>query len=84
MSSEETGGGMREEAPRISGALKRGSYVSVEAKVGSDLEGYVCDRDETGLLLDVRDPSGDPASYEFLTWASIDRVTINGGHHSRR
>lgn len=83
MSNEEPGR-IREEAPRISDALNRGVYVSVEAKVGTDLKGYVCDRDETGLLLDVRDPSGDPTSYEFLTWASIDRVTINGGHHSRR
>ena len=64
------------DAPRIPDALVRGSFVSVSARIGNDLEGYVCDRDETGLLLEVRDPSGDPAGYEFLPWHSIERVSI--------
>jgi hypothetical protein len=40
------------------------------------LTGYVCDHNGTGLLLDVRDPSGDPTGYEFLPWASIERVSV--------
>lgn len=63
-------------APRISDALVRGSLVSVSARIGNDLEGYICDKDETGLLLEVRDPSGDPTGYEFLPWHSIERVSI--------
>lgn len=76
MSSEEKGAEMREQSPMISGALGRGAYVSVAARVGTDLRGYVCDRDESGLLIDVRDPSGDPGDYEFLPWSSIERVVV--------
>jgi hypothetical protein len=46
--------GMREAAPKITGFLGRGSFVSVSARIGNDLSGYVCDRDRSGLLLDVR------------------------------
>ncbi len=77
--SEKFGGqsqGLREASPEISEALGRGSFVSVSARVGNDLSGYVCDRDGSGLLLDVRDPSGDPGGYEFLPWSSIERVRI--------
>jgi hypothetical protein len=35
----------------------------------------VCDQNESGLLLDARDPSGDPTGYEFLPWSSIERVS---------
>lgn len=48
----------------------------MSARVGNDLSGYVCDKDEAGLLLDVRDPSGDPGGYEFLPWSSIERVRV--------
>jgi hypothetical protein len=71
-------GGMREEAPEIPGFLGRGSFVSVSARTGNDLAGYVCDRDGSGLLLEVRDPSGDPHGYEFLPWSSIERVSAEG------
>ena len=67
---------LREEAPSLSEAFSRGRLVSVAARTGIDLEGYVCDRDGDGLLLDIRDPSGDPSGYEFLPWSSIERVTI--------
>lgn len=63
------------DAPRVPKFLERGRFVSVAARTGTDLKGYVCDRDETGLLLDVRHQSGDHASYEFLPWASIERVS---------
>ena len=71
--------GMREGAPEIPGFLGRGSFVSVSARIGNDLSGYVCDRDGSGLLLDVRDQSGDPAGYEFLPWSSIERVSVEEG-----
>jgi hypothetical protein len=67
--------GMREDAPRIEGFLGRGSPVTVSARTGVDLEGYVCDQNESGLLLDARDSSGDPTGYEFLPWSSIERVS---------
>ena len=70
---------MREGAPEIPGFLGRGSFVSVSARIGNDLSGYVCDRDGSGLLLDVRDPSGDPTGYEFLPWSSIERVSVEEG-----
>ncbi len=68
--------GPRANAPEIPGALARGKYVSVSARIGNDLVGYICDLNDTGLLLDIRDPSGDPTGYEFLPWSSIERVSI--------
>ena len=76
---EESEAGMREGAPEIPGFLGRGSFVSVSARIGNDLSGYVCDHDASGLLLDVRDPSGDPTGYEFLPWSSIERVSVEEG-----
>jgi hypothetical protein len=70
--------GMREGAPDLPGFLARGNFVAVSARTGNDLAGYVCDRDGSGLLLEVRDASGDPAGYEFLPWSSIERVSIEG------
>ena len=67
---------MREDAPRIEEFLGRGSLVTVSARTGVDLAGYVCDQNESGLLLDARDPSGDPTGFEFLPWSSIERVSI--------
>jgi hypothetical protein len=66
---------MREDAPRIEGFLGRGSPVTVSARTGVDLQGYVCDQNDNGLLLDARDSSGDPTGYEFLPWSSIERVS---------
>ena len=70
---------LREDAPQISGFLGRGTFVSVSARTGNDAAGYVCDQNESGLLLDVRDASGDPTAYEFLPWSSIERVSVGGG-----
>ena len=36
----------------------------------------VCDREQTGLLLDVSDPEDDSAGYVFLPWSSIEQVNI--------
>jgi len=66
---------MREGAPEIPGFLVRGSFVSISARIGNDLAGYVCDLDDNGLLLEVRDPSGDLHGYEFLPWSSIERIS---------
>lgn len=68
--------GLRKGSPEIAGALVRGSLVSATVRSGYDVSGYVCDRDGSGLLLDVRDPSGDPGGYEFLPWSSIERVRV--------
>ena len=84
--SERFGGqsrGLREGSPKISEALGRGSFVAVSARVGNDLSGYVCDADVSGLLLDVRDQSGDPGGYEFLPWSSIERVRVRGESGTR-
>ena len=66
---------LREDAPQIEGFFRRGSRVTVAARTGVDLAGYVCGQNESGLLLDARDPSGDPTGYEFLPWSSIERVS---------
>jgi len=66
---------IREDAPRLEGFLGRGSVVTVSARTGVDFTGFVCDQNESGLLLDARDPSGDPTGYEFLPWSSIERVS---------
>ena len=71
----ESNEGMHEDAPRIEDLLGRGSLVTASARTGVDLAGYVCDQNESGLLLDARDPSGDPTGYEFLPWSSIERVS---------
>jgi hypothetical protein len=76
---EEIEAGMREGAPEIPGFLGRGCFVSVSARIGNDLAGYVCDHDASGLLLDVRDQSGDATGYEFLPWSSIERVSVEEG-----
>jgi len=70
--------GIRGDAPQMAEFFGRGSLVTVSARTGVDLEGYVCDQNESGLLLDSRDPSGDPTGYEFLPWSSIERVSAGG------
>jgi hypothetical protein len=71
-------GGLRDDAPQIASFLGRGTFVMVSARTGNDAEGYVCDQNESGLLLDVRDASGDPTAYEFFPWSSIERVSTGG------
>jgi hypothetical protein len=71
-------GGLRGDAPILDGFFERGGLVFVSARTGNDLQGYVCEADGRGLLVDVRDPSGDPGGYEFLPWSSIERVVTEG------
>ena len=70
--------GLRGDAPGLGGFFGRGSQVFISARTGNDLHGYVCEADDRGLLIDVRDPSGDPGGYEFLPWSSIERVATEG------
>ena len=74
--SERASQGPREDVPDLSRALARNSFVTITAKLGNDVAGFICDRDAAGILIDVRDPSGDPIGYQFLPWGSIERVTI--------
>ena len=67
---------LRDEAPEISGFLGRGKFVSVSARTGNDIVGFVCDWNESGVLIDVRDGSGDATGYELLPWSSIERVSV--------
>lgn len=69
--------GPRADAPRIPEALSRESFVTVAARTGNDISGYVCDWNESGLMLDVRDPGGDATGYEFLPWHSVERVSVS-------
>jgi hypothetical protein len=80
LEGENAGGteGLRQDAPQITGFLGRGTFIMPSARIGNDLEGYVCNQDESGLLLDVRDSSGDATTYEFSPWSSIERVSAGG------
>lgn len=64
------------QAPKVSDALKKGVSVSVITWGGRELAGVVCDREQTGLLLEVREPDGGPDGYVFLPWSSVEQVNI--------
>src|SRR3712207_2562885 len=64
------------QTPKISDALKKGISVSVVTWSGRELTGVVCDREQSGLLLDVREPDADSAGYIFLPWTSIEQVKV--------
>ncbi len=36
----------------------------------------VCDREQSGLLLDAREPDAESDGYVFLPWPSIEQVKI--------
>jgi hypothetical protein len=63
-------------APKVADALKKGSPVTVSMWNGREISGLVCDREQNGLLLDVREPNGDSTGYVFLPWSSIEQVAI--------
>jgi hypothetical protein len=67
---------LRSEAPDLGVFLERGKFVSVQARTGNDIMGFVCDWSEVGVLIDVRDQSGDATGYELLPWSSIERVSV--------
>lgn len=64
------------QAPKVVDALKRGSLVSITTWGGRELSGTVCDREQTGLLLDVREPDDSADGYVFLPWSSVEQVVI--------
>jgi hypothetical protein len=64
------------QAPKISDALKKGISVAVLTWSGRELTGQVCDREQSGLLLAVREPDVDSAVYLFLPWSSIEQVKV--------
>ena len=64
------------QAPKVSDALKKGMIVSISTWSGLEITGVVCDRDQAGLLLDVREPEADSEGYSFLPWSSIEQVKI--------
>ena len=66
-----------DQAPKVVDALKRGSPVSITTWGGRELSGRICDWEQTGLLLGVREP-GDSSTrgYVFLPWSSIEQVAI--------
>ena len=61
------------QAPKVVDALKRGNAVSITTWSGREVEGTICDREQAGLLLDVRRSA---AGYVFLPWSSIEQVAI--------
>ena len=64
------------QAPKVSDALKKGISVSVTTWGGREIAGLVCDREQSGLLLDVRQPNANSAGYVFLPWSSIEQIAI--------
>ena len=64
------------QAPRVVDAFKRGSPVSITTWGGRELSGTVCDQEQTGLLLEVRDAGNGSGGYVFLPWSSIEQVAI--------
>jgi hypothetical protein len=64
------------QTPKVSDALKKGISISVTTWGGRELTGVICDREQTGLLLDIRAPEVNSAGYVFLPWSSIEQVKI--------
>jgi hypothetical protein len=64
------------QAPKVSDALKKGVFVSVTTWGGREMVGLVCDREHSGLLLDVREPDTEADGYVFLPWSSVEQVKI--------
>ena len=65
-----------DQAPKVVDAFKRGSPVSITTWGGREVSGAVCDQEQTGLLLEVRDPDNGADGYVFLPWSSIEQVAI--------
>jgi hypothetical protein len=64
------------QAPKVSDALKKGIVVIVATWSGREITGVVCDREQAGLLLDVREPDAESEGYSFLPWSSIEQIRI--------
>ena len=64
------------QVPKVSHALRKGVVVSRTTWSGREKTGVVCDRQQAGLLLDVREPQADSEGLPFLRWSSVERVKI--------
>lgn len=64
------------QAPKVSDALKKGVSVSVVTWGGRELTGAVCDREQSGLLLDVSAPEAGSDGLVFVPWSSVEQVNI--------
>lgn len=62
--------------PKVSDALRKGMPVSVTTWGGREVTGPVCDRDQSGLLVDVRGQDDDAPVYIFLPWSSVEQIEI--------
>jgi hypothetical protein len=65
-----------EQAPKVSDALKKGVFVSIVTWSGREMTGTICDREQAGLLLDVRESEDGFDGYVFLPWSSVEQVNI--------
>lgn len=65
-----------EQAPKVSDALRKGAFVSVVTWGGRELTGTICDREQTGVLLDTGESGDGPEGYVFLPWSSVEQVYI--------
>ena len=66
-----------QEALTVVDALRRGTLVRVTLRSGSEQTGYVCDSDETGLLLDPRDTDDDTLGYRLFLWDVVEYITVS-------
>jgi hypothetical protein len=64
------------QAPKVSDALKKGVSISATTWAGRELTGVICDREQAGLLLDLRAPDVNSAGYVFLPRSSIEQIKI--------
>ncbi len=65
------------QAPKVSDALRKSVVVSGATWSGPEITGVVCDRQQAGLLLDVREETeADSERSPFPPWSSIEQVKI--------
>jgi hypothetical protein len=64
------------QVPKVSDAFERGIFISITTWSGREVIGAVCDREQTDLLLDVREPDADSDGYVFVPWSSVEQVKI--------
>lgn len=63
-------------APKVSDALRKGMAVTVTTWGGREVSGLVCDREQAGMLLEVRETAEAQGKYVFLPWSSVEQVEI--------
>ncbi|MGI9047771.1 MAG: hypothetical protein ACR2GU_00020 [Rubrobacteraceae bacterium] len=63
-------------APKVADAFRKGIPVLVTTWGGREVSGLVCDREQAGLLLDIRGLETESLGYIFLPWSSVEQVEI--------